>query len=93
MDEQKCEARDNLGTLTLDMQESGDIKQFVDDVNAAVDAITDFPSDAEDPVVKELGRTEPVVSVAISSDATMVELKALAEYYRNKLLALPGVPP
>ncbi|GGK76233.1 efflux RND transporter permease subunit [Amphritea balenae] len=92
MDEQKCEARDNLGTLTLDMQESGDIKQFVDDVNAAVDAITDFPSDAEDPVVKELGRTEPVVSVAISSDATMVELKALAEYYRNKLLALPGVP-
>ncbi|MEH6576729.1 MAG: efflux RND transporter permease subunit [Amphritea sp.] len=92
LEEQQCEARDGQATLTLDMQEVGDIKQFVDDVNAAVDAITDFPSEAEQPVVKELGRTEPVVSVAVTSNTTMPELKALAEYYRNRLLALSEVP-
>jgi len=92
MEEQRCEARDNLGTLTLEMQEAGDIKQFLDDINAAVDGITDFPDDVEDPVVEELERTEVVVSVAISANLTFSELKALAEHYRNRLLSIPEVP-
>ena len=92
LEEQRCEARDSVGMLTLDMQEAGDIKQFVDDVNAAVDSITEFPEDAEDPVVVELGRTDNVVGVAISTDLTPPELKDLAEYYRSRLLALPEVP-
>ena len=92
LEEQRCEARDSLGILTLDMQEAGDIKQFIDDVNAAVDSITEFPDDSEDPVVMELGRTDNVVSVAISAKLTQPELKDLAEYYRSRLLALPGVP-
>jgi len=90
--EQMCEARDNIGMLTLDMQESGNIKQFVDDIHTAIDSIADFPSDAEEPIVEELGRTEAVVSVAINANLTQPELKSLAEYYRNQLLALPDVP-
>ncbi len=92
LEEQRCEARDSLGILTLDMQEVGDIKQFLDDVNADVDGITEFPDDAEEPVVEELGRTDNVVSVAISAELTQPELKDLAEYYRNRMLALPEVP-
>ena len=90
--EQRCEARDSIGVLTLEMQEAGDIQQFIDDINAAVDAITDFPDNAETPVVEELGRTDPVVNVAISANLTQPELKDLAEYYRTRLLALPEVP-
>lgn len=92
LEEQRCEARDSVGILTLDMQEDGDIKQFIDDVNAAVDAITEFPDDAEEPVVEELGRTDHVVSIAISANLTQPELKDLAEYYRSRLLVLPEVP-
>ncbi|SIS89665.1 efflux RND transporter permease subunit [Neptunomonas antarctica] len=92
LEEQTCEARDSLATLTLDMQEAGDIKQFVSDVNAAIDGINDFPVKAEDPVIQELGRTDAVLSVAVTADITMPELKALAEHYRNRLLALPEVP-
>ncbi len=92
LDEQRCEARDSVGILTLDMQEAGEIKQFLDDINAAVDGITEFPDDAESPVVVELGRTDNVVSVAISAELTQPELKDLAEYYRSRLLALPEVP-
>ncbi|WP_126453638.1 efflux RND transporter permease subunit [Sulfuriflexus mobilis] len=92
LEEQRCEARDNIGILTLDMQEQGNIRRFLDDVKAAIDGISDFPENAEEPVVEELGRTKPVVSVAISADLAQPELKALAEYYRGRLLALPGIP-
>ncbi|RDH81410.1 MAG: AcrB/AcrD/AcrF family protein [endosymbiont of Galathealinum brachiosum] len=92
LDERRCEARDNVGIMILDMQEIGDIKQFMDDVISEVDAIDDFPDDAEDPVFRELGRTKPVVSVAINADLSQPELKALAEHYRSRMLALPAIP-
>lgn len=92
LEEQACEARDGVGTLTLSMAEAGDIRRFLDDVNAAVDGITSFPDDAERPVVKELGRTSPVLSVAVTAALTQPELKALAEHYRTRLLQLPEVP-
>ncbi len=91
--EQRCEARDNIGMLTMEMQESGEIRQFIDDIKSAVDGITDFPANTEDPVITELGRTEPVVTVAITAkNLSSPELKTLAEYYRDKLLSIPQVP-
>ena len=81
-----------VGTMVLSMQETGNLQQFIDDVKSAVDGIVDFPDDAEEPVVEELGRTLAVVSVAISADLSRPELKTLAEYYRERLLALPEVP-
>lgn len=90
--ERSCNAQDNIGAMVLEMQESGDLQQFIDDINSAVDSVTDFPSDSEDPVIEELGRTSTVLSVAISAQLSRAELKALAEYYRAKLLALAAVP-
>ena len=92
LEERSCIARDNVGIMTLDMQESGDLKQFMDDIISEVDAISDFPDEAEDPIFKELGRTKPVVSVAINAQLSQPELKALAEYYRSRLLALADIP-
>ncbi len=92
LEERSCEARDNVGIMVFDMQESGDLQQFIDDVNSAVDGISDFPDDAEEPLVDELGRTSAVVSVAINAGLSQPELKALAEYYRDRLLALPEEP-
>ena len=68
LEERSCEARDNIGIMVLDMQEVGDLQQFIDDINSAVDSITDFPEDAEDPLIDELGRTLAVVSVAIAAE-------------------------
>jgi HAE1 family hydrophobic/amphiphilic exporter-1 len=92
LEERSCQARDNVGIMVLDMQETGDLQQFIDDVNSAVDGIDDFPDDAEDPLIDELGRTSAVVSVAINANLSQPELKALAEHYRNRLLALPAIP-
>ena len=92
LEERSCEARDNFGTMVLHMLEIGDMQQFIDDINSAVDGIVDFPDDAEEPVVKELGRTSPVANLAISAQLTPAELKALADHYRDRLLALPEIP-
>ena len=93
MKEQACEALDNRAVLTLEMQEQGDMQLFIDDVKTAMDGIQDFPDESEDPIINILGRTSPVVSVALTADKlTRSELKALAEHYRNRLLALPTIP-
>ncbi len=92
LEEQQCAASDNIGTLTLKMQEAGDIKQFKDDVQEAINLISDFPLGVENIKVRELGRTDAVLIIAIAADLPQPELKALAEYYRNKLLQIPQIP-
>ncbi|MCK5726763.1 MAG: efflux RND transporter permease subunit [Thiotrichaceae bacterium] len=90
--EQKCTAQDNVGTITLTMQESGKIKQFKEDVQTAIDRVTDFPEGVEDITVRELGRTDAVLIMAIRADLPQSELKGLAEHYRQRLLSNPKIP-
>ena len=91
--EQECDARDNSAIFILEMQESGDIREFTDDIVTAIDAIQNFPENIESPVVKQLGRINAVANVAITADKlTPSELKMLAEYYRGRLLAMPEIP-
>ena len=91
--EQTCDARDNMAIFTLEMQESGNIDAFYNDIKAATDGVADFPAETEDPVIKQLGRIGSVANIAVtSSHLTRAELKALTESYRNKLLATSGIP-
>jgi len=91
--EQECDARDNMGIFTLEMQETGNLREFTDDIKTEIDAITNFPENIEDPVIKQLGRINPVANIAITSEnLSSSELKALAEYYRDRLIALEEIP-
>jgi len=91
--ERECDARDGAAVFTLEMQEAGSIQEFTEDIKTAVDGIDAFPEDAEDPVVLQLGRTNPVADVAISAEnLTPSELKALGEHYRDRLVAMPEIP-
>ncbi|WP_413665525.1 efflux RND transporter permease subunit [Microbulbifer sp. CNSA002] len=92
IDERRCEAADNLGVMKLKMQEAGDMGQFLADIESAVDAIDSLPAESERPVIEELGRTQPVVSVALSADLPLIQLNQLAEHYRRELLRHPLVP-
>ncbi|OQK18405.1 acriflavin resistance protein [Methyloprofundus sedimenti] len=91
--EQECDARDNVAIFTLEMQEAGNMREFTDDIKTEIDAIQNFPENIEEPVIKQLGRINPVANIAITSDKlTATELKALAEYYRDRLIAMPQIP-
>ncbi|MCW8935558.1 MAG: efflux RND transporter permease subunit [Gammaproteobacteria bacterium] len=91
--EQECDARDSVAIFTLEMQETGNIRDFTDDIKTEIDAIQNFPENIEEPVIKQLGRINPVANIAITSEMlTATELKTLAEYYRDRLIAMPQIP-
>ncbi|MDJ0833813.1 MAG: efflux RND transporter permease subunit [Gammaproteobacteria bacterium] len=87
LDEMQCEAAEGMANATAIMTEGSNMMQFLDDVNAAVDSIDDFPDQAELPVVEEKARTDAVVSIAITGPSDPVVLKAYAEDVKLRLLA------
>ncbi len=91
MDEIRCESSEGLGLATAVMIEGSSMLQFLDDVKSEVDAIDDFPDQVESPVIEELGRTDSVVSIAITGPKDPVVLKAYAEDVKDRLLATADI--
>ncbi len=87
MDEMICESSEGLGKATAVMLEGSDMARFLDDINAAIDAITDFPEQVETPIIEESGRTDSVISIAITGPDDPVQLKTYAEDVKLRLLA------
>ncbi len=92
VEEKRCQARQNLGLMTVKMFEQGDFAKFMDDINSAVDGISDFPQEAELAIVSEIGRTQNVISIALTADMPRPELKMLAEQLKQSLLQNPAIP-
>ena len=88
IDETRCDSREGLGIATAVMREGADMARFLDDVKSEIDAINDFPDATELPVIKELGRTDDVVSIAITGPEDPVALKAYAEDVKSRLQLL-----
>ena len=92
IEEKVCDARQNLGLMTVKMLEQGDFAKFIDDVKTAVDGISDFPDEAELAIVTEKGRTQDVISIALTADMPRAELKTLAEQLKQTLLLHGNIP-
>ncbi len=86
LNEMNCESAEGFGRAVAVMHEGKEMSRFLSDVTAAVDAIDDFPEQTESPVVQEMGRTDSVVSMAITGPADPVMLKAYAEDVKLRLL-------
>jgi HAE1 family hydrophobic/amphiphilic exporter-1 len=61
------------------------LSHFFNEVKTEVDAIDDFPDQVEDPIVRELGKTEPVVSIAITGSMESTDLKDYCEDLKDTL--------
>jgi multidrug efflux pump subunit AcrB len=92
IEEMRCEARHSLALAFVKMLEDGDLSDFIDDINSAVDEIDSFPEDIEEPVIRETGRTQDVVTVALAADLKRTELKDLAEDIKQRMLRNPAIP-
>ncbi|MDH3715888.1 MAG: efflux RND transporter permease subunit, partial [Gammaproteobacteria bacterium] len=92
LDELRCEAREGLAIAVADIQERADMKVFLDDINAAIDAIDTFPELAETVIVQELNRTDHVVSIAVTAPTTPAHLKRYCEDLKRRLLARGDIP-
>ncbi len=92
VEEKVCQARQNIGLMTIKMFEQGNFAKFMDDVNSAVDSINQFPKEAELATVTEVGRTQNVITIALTADIPRPELKSLALDLKQTLLHDPNIP-
>ncbi len=84
-------AMENLGTVTVELEEGADDRKVLDDVKAAVDRIETFPAETEKPVVAEGETRRRVITVVLHGDASEKTLKALSEQVRDELTTIQGI--
>ncbi len=92
VNEVTCEAHEGRARAVVKMDEGASFDRFTTDIRTEIDAVTDFPDQAEDPVVKQLGRTDFVVTVAVTGAASKPDLKAYAENMKDRMLRFGGIP-
>lgn len=91
VEEVSCVAREGISITVVEMIEGGNISRFLDDVKSEVEAIDNFPEQVELPIIKELGRTNQVVSIAITGPMNDSDLKAYAEQIKTRMLRQPNI--
>ncbi len=91
LQEVRCQALESVAIAVAKMTESGAVSTFLDDIKTEVEAIDDFPEQVETPIIRLLGRTDSVVSIAITGPMSSSDLKAYAEQIKDRLQSLPQV--
>lgn len=88
----ECEARESLGRAVIEMVEGSNLDRFFADVKTEIEAIDDFPDKVEDPIIRQLGRTDFVASVAVTGPERRPDLKAYVEEIKTRMLQWGGIP-
>ena len=91
VEETRCEALESVGVAVARMRDDSKFDRFLDDVKTEVEAIDNFPEQVELPVIKQLGRTDQVVSIAVTGGMALTDLKAYAEQLKDRLQQLPAI--
>ncbi len=85
------QSRENLGSVTVEMAEGANIRTFLEDIKTEVEAIDDFPDQAEDPIIKELNRTDLVIAIAVSGPMAVTDLKNYCEDLKDRMKLDAGI--
>ncbi len=85
-------ASENVGIITIETSDFADRQLVKDDVESAVDRLSDFPPEnAEKPIVVAPKPTGGVVTLAVVGDIGPQALRGAAEEIERDLLTQPGV--
>jgi multidrug efflux pump subunit AcrB len=79
------------GTVSIEVNENEDPRRVMEDVKIRVDAIPNFPAQAEKPIIQLDDSFHSVITVILSADMAERDLKRLAEQTRDELSSLPGI--
>ena len=85
-------ASENVGRIVVETNDFADVGLVKDDVESAVDRLSDFPPEnAEKPVVVAPKPTGGVVKLAVVGDVGAMALRKAAESIERDLLTQPGI--
>ena len=80
-------ATEGRARITLDFEPGWDMLRAVDEVQAAVDAVSSLPDDAEAPVVRRSAWRDPVTDVVITGPVALEQLARFADEMTGRLFA------
>ncbi|MDW3095640.1 MAG: efflux RND transporter permease subunit [Gammaproteobacteria bacterium] len=85
------ESSEGLSKIEIKLKTDADVDDFLREVRSVVDAIDDFPVQAETPEISRLKTRFPVISVTLYGSTELGTLYETAESVRRDLLGLSGV--
>jgi multidrug efflux pump subunit AcrB len=85
------ESSEGLSKIEIKLKTDVDVDDFLREVRSVVDAIDDFPIQAETPEISRLKTRFPVISVTLYGSTELGVLYETAENVRRDLLGLQGV--
>ncbi|MCB9845449.1 MAG: efflux RND transporter permease subunit [Phycisphaeraceae bacterium] len=91
VEEVRSDAREGVGSVTIELAAGGNFQTFRSDIEQEVSAIDDFPDDAEDPVITQLGTTDIVLAVIVSGPLPPPELREFCEAVKGRIQSLEDV--
>ena len=84
-------ASEGSGSVNIEVDESFDINDVLNNVKVRVDGILTFPVDAEPPIVSRNVVRSDALRLEVFGDMDPVSQKELAQQIRDELLLLPNV--
>ncbi|MDP4625705.1 MAG: efflux RND transporter permease subunit [Akkermansiaceae bacterium] len=85
-------ASQNIGSVLVEVETGYNVRDVMSDVKSRVDAIENFPEEAETPVLQEILIKAPVMSVTLTADTDETTMRKLAERVRDDLLTYEAPP-
>lgn len=82
---------ENVGNTVIEVMEGFDIDTVRRDVRNAIDSISTFPVDAEEPVVQDITINDEIILLALWGEQQEYVLKEFAETVKDEIQALPSV--
>ena len=84
-------ASEGSASVMAELELGAAARRVVDEIKNQVDAITTFPLETEEPIIRELIGRFQVTDIAISGATDVFTLKAIAEQVRDELTVLPEI--
>jgi len=84
-------ANENKAIVRLELMRGQDTSKKLDEVRTAIDQITSFPEEAEEPQIQEIPRRLRTLQLAIFGNIPEASLKELAYRVKDELIALPDI--
>ena len=84
-------ASEGVGSVSIEVEDSHDPQDILDEVKLAIDAISTFPVNIEKPNIVRIKPENNVIWISVYGDQTLEDMKELAKTIRDEVTALPAV--
>jgi len=78
-------------SVTVEVEDGYDVREMLDEVKIRVDAINNFPVDAERPLVTTPQRIRDAIGIVIYGEYDALTLRRYAEDVRDEVANIPGI--